>query len=467
MASASSAAVLRPLQVILPGNTQGLSAHWNQQLSITSELCWRGPALYRDLQKDSSKQTLAFGLGNESTIYSSLSVIDRGATDRGLTNNFSPLAAAVSPNDLEMFANTPLHQDLNQRIWTNIDRGYKQPPFIRVASAAYEAGTIRFMNFISKSFCENIRLERWGDFIVDDAARSMRRLDFDFADEDLTIAVVYLNDSELTALIKELKRQKGNHLLIQVPLHGDKGRFSTLTPERTANIWQLSLEPGVTTLPAIMVNWRNNGYPRISARFLPYDKMQPYDTTSIFAAHKKRISQLIGTPLKVIPPTFQASTTSFRFTPELHAHLMKLHSRADMAFIIDPDTGFFSDNIIFAGQTMLIQPNSRLRLISIPGHELENFVNKLIRMQGTRSTGIAGIEYEHFAGKTRKLLINGQRVSPAATYLLVTNEQTLADQYYRTTFAQHEIDARTGLTAWEIWASNLKTLKISQKMLYN
>lgn len=436
-------------------------------MALTSELCWRGPALYGELLQDSSKQTLAFGLGNESSIYSALSMIDLGATDRALSNSFPFLAAAVSPNDLEIFANRPLHKDLNQRIWTNIAKGYKQPPFIRVASAAYEAGTIRFMNFISNSFCHNIRLERWGDFTIDDPARSIRRLNFDFTDEDLTIAVVYLNDSELTALIEELKRQKGNHLLIQVPLNDDNARFSTLTPQRTANIWRLSLEPGITNLPIIMVNWRNHGYPRISARFLPYDKMQSYDVVSIFAAHKKRISQLISKPLKVIPPAFQASTTSFRFTAMLQAHLMKLSSKADMAFLIDPDTGFFSDNIIFSGQPMLIQPNSRLRLVSIPGHELETLVNKLIKTQGTRPTGFAGIEYEHFAGKTRKLLINRQKISPTATYRLITNEHTLADQHYRSIFAQYKTDNRTGLTAWEVWTNNLKTLKISPKMLYN
>ncbi|EKD80900.1 MAG: hypothetical protein ACD_39C02103G0002 [uncultured bacterium] len=460
-----AAEVFRPLQILLPGNLNGNLATLDRNLKAEPDLCWRVVELLDSFRKLRDKDSLVIAPGNDSSIYSPVNYLFKGAMERELVGRCRPDAQGLSPNDLEMFADSGLSKEIRERVWTNHETLDQQTIFTPFRILKTGAQRIWFFNFISPDYCRYLPLSNWGNLEVDSPQRSLRRLAADFVDNDITISITYLNEREIRQLATELQNKPGWHLIIQIPLPGTRPLFSTIVPQQQDNLWFMSLAEGHRYLPLINIFRRNTGYPRLNLRRLPFSKSSDQRAEDLFGEARSRIKKIITQPLKVISPAFQATSSAFRFAGNMFAMLVRQASNSDVTFLRVPSMHHLVDNVICTGHILAVMDNDRVHSFRLSGKELFELATALVKDSDTRPTAVAGCEIVWFAGRISALKIAGQPYRPDRSYLVSTTEQTLSDPALKNLNSLQKMRGYEGSTLWNVWLNCLKSHTITNEQL--
>jgi len=464
-ATACQAEVFRPLQILLPGNLGGNLASIDRELKIKPDLCWRITGQVESFRKLKDKDSLVIATGNDSNIYSPLNYLFRGAVERELIGRCDPDTRGLSPGDLEMFADSGLTGEIRQHVWTNhetLDRQTVFTPFSRLQTGKQR---IWYFNFISPDYCRVLPLNNWGNITVDSPKRSLRRLAPDFTDSDITISTVYLGRHEIEQLAAELKTLPGWHLIIQVETALTPALFSTDMPQQHENLCFLSIADGHRHLPQINIFRRNNGWPRLTLRRLAFSKIDSQKGDELFRQSEKKLKDTAVTPLRVIRPSFQASTSAFRFAGRQHAGLIRQACNSDVTFLRVPPMQHLVDNVICTGHILAVMENDRLHSFRLSGKELFELASVLIKDSDTQPTAVAGCEITWFAGRISSLKVSGQPCRTDRHYLVSTTERTLRDPALQKLDFYDKLNGYEGITLWKVWMNTLKSLQETDEQL--
>jgi len=465
LAGSAHAEVFRPLQILLPGNLAGNLATFDRNLKITPDLCWRITGQLDSFRKLKDKDCLVIAPGNDSSIYSPVNYLFRGELERELIGRCRPDAWGTSPADLEMFAGSGLSQEIRQRVWTNHETIDRQTLFTPFTTHKVGNQRIWYFNFISPEYCRHLPLSNWGNFAADGPQRSLRRLNLNFTDNDITVSTVHLDRNEIELLLAEFKQTPGWHLVIQVASPDHPAIFSTSIPEQQGNTWLMSIENGHTHLPQVNIFRRNNGYPRLTLRRLAFSKVRSQSGDELFRIADNKIRQSIVKPLHVVKPSFQASTASFRFAGKMHARLIRQTCSSDVTFLRVPPTQHLVDNVICTGHILSTMENDRIHSFRLSGKELFDLASALVKNSDTHPTAVAGCEVTWFAGRITSLNVAGQPCRSDRHYLISTTELTLQDTAIRNLALSEKLRGYEGETLWKVWMNTLKSHYIADEQL--
>ncbi|NCB37724.1 MAG: hypothetical protein EOM80_03040 [Erysipelotrichia bacterium] len=463
----SYARVFRPIQILLPGNFNGAAITLQPTLKTASTYAWRIPDTLSAFRQTRDKETIVFATGNDSNIFSPLSFLSGGAFERNLIDECRPDAQALSPHDLEMFNDSRLDGQIRKKIFTNLLSDDGPSVFLPYATKSIDNRQIWFFNFIAANRCEALPMQNWGIFSIDNPARTIRRLNPAFSDQDLSFSVIDINSEDLDELIKELKQRQGFHFVMQIVKNGEQPIFSSIDAERDQNIYKISLISGTERLPLINIFPRNNGFPRVTLRMLPLDKTEKGRSESLFTNACNSFKKHLYETLKVIKTTTQASSSVFSFRAQTHAQLIKVQTACDVAFLLAPPTVPFSDNVICTGNIITNIPNDRVQKFRLTGRELVALSELLIINRGAVETAFAGCEFLALGGQAKKFTVSHQPVEQNKVYLVATTENTASDPILRDFFTDRVIEPFDGTTLWKVWKNNLKTLRISDSYLFD
>lgn len=464
-AGSCTAEIFRPLQILLPGNLNGSIVDIDRNLKITPALSWRIVELLNSFKKLRDKDSLVIAPGNDSNIYSPLSYLFRGQLERSLIGECQPDSMGVSPDDLEMFADSNLNSDIRQRVWTNHETLDHQSIFVPCKTHKADNQNIWYFNFISPDYCEHLPIDNWGNFTIDSPQRSLRRLAPAMSANDISLSTVYLNENEIKELAAELKTKPGWHLIIQVALDGATPLFSTISPQQQNNLWFMSITEGHSYLSLINIFRRNAGYPRLTLRRIPFSKASNHKADELFAAAEKKIKKSVVEPLRVIRPSFQASTSAFRFAGKQYAHLIKQAGNSDVIFLKIPPMQHLVDNVICTGHILATMGNDRIHSFRLSGQELFDLATTMVKNSDTIPSAFAGCEITWFAGRVNSLKISGQHYQADKNYQVSITEGTLSDPALHKLGFFAKMRGYEGMTLWKIWLSTLKSFAITDEQL--
>jgi len=459
------AEVFKPLQIILPGNFQGKSSELAPDLKITPGLCWRIPETIEGLKRNKSNQVIVFATGNDSSLFSPLSFFSAGKLERNLINLISPDSAALSQNDIEVLGKSLADSDVKSRIWTNfepIENHYIFKPFVNISLAKQK---LFFFNFISPQRCRKLPAGNWGQYSIDNPARSIRRLAPQMSDKDYSISLAYLDKQEAEELASELKHLPGYHFLIHVPEAGQLTFYPVIFGEQDKNLFKMALMPGHSFLPVLNIFSKNFGAPRMTLRMLPLAKGSNQKAEATFSRAFSSFSENLKKTHKVILTSRQASTSAFAFNQHVQADILKKFSGCDIGIIINPQMQHFNDNVIAAGHILTVFKNSRIRKFRLTGSELLELLELLFAARGAEHVAFSGFEASYLAGQTLSIKISGQNLERNKTYLISTTEDSLNDILIASFLNSRPLESYDGLTFWQVWLNGLKSLKISESTI--
>ncbi|PKL42497.1 MAG: hypothetical protein CVV41_13170 [Candidatus Riflebacteria bacterium HGW-Riflebacteria-1] len=465
LSGTAAAEVFRPLQILMPGNLGGNLATLDRNLKIETDLCWRVVELLDSFRKLKDKDSVVLAPGNDSSVYSAVNYLFRGALERELIGQCRPDAQGLSPNDLEMFADSGLTREIRSRIWTNQETSERQTIFAPYKKLNVGNQNIWYFNFISPEFCSYLPLSNWGNLELDSPQRSLRRLNIELSKNDITISTAYLNASAISQLAIELQQRPGWHIIVQIPPKGSQPLFSTTVPQQRENLWFISYEDGHRYLPMINIFRRNSGAPRINLRRLPFSKSGSRLAAGLFEAARDQIKQMITRPLRVIKPSSQATTSAYRFAGKQFARLIRQASNSDVTFLRVPEMQHLVDNVICTGHILATMENDRIHSFRLSGRELFELAAAMVKDSDTKPTAFAGCEITWFAGRVSELKVAGQAYRPDKSYLVSTTEETLNDIALKRLDAYRQMSGYEGNTLWKVWKDNLKSLRADDKQL--
>jgi hypothetical protein len=461
-----TAEIFRPLQIFLPGNTSGKLLNLRGDLQIDPSMGWRIPDTIDSFRKNRSRDLLVFASGNDSDMFSPLSFLDNGRFERDFIGHCRPDAGAVGPADLEMFNSSSIEKAFRQRIFTNLDSGEGAELFASHHSRRLGNRTLWFFNFIEASLCAGLPFKTLGTAAIEDPVRAIRRLNPSFSDEDISISTIYGGADTFSSLTAELKKQPGCHLLIHVPYRDQPALFSYYSPEQETNVFRMSVLPGHSSLPLINIFFRNSGYPRLTLRMLPLAKTRAPQAENM---HRQAISSLktsLLETLRVVKTTSGYSFSPRRFSLQSHAHVIKTSSSTDMAIVIPPPTGHINDNVICTGHLLSTINNDRVKRFRISGSEMLHLAEELISRRGIEALAFSGCEIACLAGQITRFNVAGQPLDPNRQYLVGTTEKTLQDSVLAEFTRTRPFESYDGQTVWNCWKICLKTIRLSDKYLF-
>jgi hypothetical protein len=465
IATVCQAEVFRPLQILLPGNLGGNLASIDRNLEIKPDLCWRITDQVESFRKLKDRDSLVIAPGNDSNIYSPFNYLFRGAVERELISRCNPDTRGLSPGDLEMFADSGLSREIRQHVWTNHETLDNQTVFTPFSLLQAGKQKVWYFNFISPEYCRILPLNNWGNLTVDNPKRSLRRLAPDFTSSDITVSTVYLGRQEIEQLAAELKTLPGWHLIIQVETAGTPAIFSTTIPQQHENLCFLSIAEGHRQLPQINIFRRNNGWPRLTLRRLAFSKISGQKGDELFRQSAKKFKETAVVPLRVIRPSFQASTAAFRFAGKQHARLIRQACNSDVTFLRVPPMQHLVDNVICTGHILAGMENDRLHSFRLSGKELFELASALVKDSDTQPTAVAGSEIVWFAGRVSSLKIAGQPCRTEKNYLVSTTGMTLRDPALQKLSFYDKLNGYEGMTLWKVWMNTLKSLQETDEQL--
>lgn len=455
------AEVFKPIQIILPGNIQGRSAELSRDLKVAPGLCWRIPETIEGLKRNRSNHVMVFATGNDSDIFSPLSFLSSGKLERGLINYIKPECAALSPNDIEIFGKSLLDSDIKSRIWTNLEAENNHYLFKPFLSQPAEHRKIFFFNFIGARRCTKLPLDNWGQFTIDNPARSLRRLSPEMSEKDYSISLAYLDKHETEELASQLKKLPGNHFLIHVPQTGELTFYPVIYGEHDENLCKMALMPGHSFLPVLNIFSSNFAKPRMTLRMLPLEKTTAKIAEAIFKQEFAPFTEPMKATRKVVTTNHQASTSAFTFAKHIHADIIRKSARCDISFVINPQMRHLNDNVIAEGHILTAIDNERIRKVRLTGQELLEFFELIFSARGIDQVAFSGCEASYLGGRVVSIKINGQPAESKRSYLLATTESSLNDLLIASFLRNKNLESYDGLTLWQVWRNELKSLKIS------
>lgn len=461
-----SAEVFRPLQIFLPGNLAGKLSVLNTDLQIEPSMGWRIPETIDSFRKNRTKDTIVYATGNDSDIFSPLSFIGNGRFEKNLIERCRPDSRAVSPADLEMFNLSSIDKAFRQRIFTNLDSGEGMNLFSSHACQKLGTRTLWFFNFIEASLCATIPYKTLGTAIIEDPVRAIRRLNPAFSASDISVSIIYGGSDVIASLAREFKKQPGYHLLIHVPFRENPALLSHYNPEQDTNVFLMSVLPGQNSLPMINVFMRNSGYPRLTLRMLPLAKSRAPDSESLHTQATNSLKTDLFETLRVVRTTSGYSFSARQFSLQSQAHVLRTSTATDMAIVIPPLSGLINDNVICTGHLLSSVPNDRVQRLRIYGREILRLAEELIKHRGIEAIAFSGCDFSCLAGQITDLKVSGQPVELDRQYLIATTDKTLQDSIFADFMRNRPLEAYDGRTVWNCWKICLKTIKLSDKYLF-
>lgn len=456
-----TAEIFKPLQIILPGNFQGRTAELSRDLKVSPGLCWRIPETIEGLKRNKSNHVMVFATGNDSDIFSPLSFLSSGKLERGLISFIKPDCAAISPSDLEIFGKSLLDSDIKSRIWTNLEAENNHFLFKPFLSQSSEGRKIFFFNFISARRCTKLPLDNWGQFAIDNPARALRRLSPGISEKDYSVSLAYLEKHETEELASQLKQLPGHHFLIHVPQKGELTFYPVIYGEQDENLYKMALMPGHSFLPVLNIFSSNFARPRMTLRMLPLEKTTSKRAESIFNQVFAPFIERMKSTRKVVTTDKQASTSAFTFNKHVHADIIRKSARCDISFIINPQMRHLNDNVIAEGHILTSVDNERIRKFRLTGNELIEFFELIFSARGIDQVAFSGCDASYLGGRVNSIRINGQPAESKRTYLLATPESSMNDLLIAGFLRNKPLESYDGLTLWQVWQNELKSLKIS------
>ncbi|MDD3001034.1 MAG: hypothetical protein PHF29_04705 [Candidatus Riflebacteria bacterium] len=460
-----AAEVILPLQIFLPGNFNGKTVELTDKLSFSLSDAHKIPELIATFKKE-EKNTLVFATGNNSSIYEPLSFLLNGKIENELIKKCNPNVFSASPSDIEILDLKGDKKHLKNLLFTNAVSKKVPHPFKTFETANVGDKTIYFFNFISASLCENLPIQKWESFEADDFQRTLRRLEFEFKDSDITISTVYGSKEETENLVLALKRLNGTHFVINATHEKDFPFYPFTTPIIEGNVYKFSLKNGNTALPLLNIIFKNSGSPRITLRMLPLNKFDNSKGDNTLSAFEKQINDYIFEPFRIITTKEKASTSANYIRADAHATLTKRALNTDLAIMIEPNQRHINNNVINLGRLLKAIENDRIFIVRLKGATLKKLTEKLVSAYGKDKIAIAGCEFEYFAGKTVNFKVSGISVDSHKTYSVATTQATLGDSIARNVFEKDMLQPFNGYFLWDIWKNNLKIIKMANDVIF-
>ena len=147
--STSFAEVLRPFQIMLPGNLRGNLITFTEDQKAEKTEAFKLPYIVNDFLKQKDRDSIIFGIGNDSSLFKAFSYLNKGKAERELIQKCHPQAGALSPNDLEVYNESYLDYEMKNRVFTNVEAPDDNAIFHRYYQTTLNNQNIYFFNFIS------------------------------------------------------------------------------------------------------------------------------------------------------------------------------------------------------------------------------------------------------------------------------------------------------------------------------
>ncbi|MEW6710062.1 MAG: hypothetical protein AB1403_09600 [Candidatus Riflebacteria bacterium] len=460
------AKVFAPIQIFLPGNFNAGAISLTESLEPIPAACWKAPSLIETFKRfNPDAINIVYGTGNDSYIYDPVSFCSDGKFERDLVRRCRPDAAAVAPDDLLIFRKSLLSPEIRGRILTNLEPENEYPAFPPLSMKKLDSCNLWFFNFFGEKSFAGLPLESWGQLKPENPARALRRINPAIGKDDISISTVYLNKAEAEELIKEFNNFPGTHIIIQIANHASPPYFSEIDPQRINQSFTLSVKNGSAKLPLIKIIRRNNGYPRLTLRLLPYEKAETGTAMHDFARVRPELGEALYQTLNMITTTVRPSTAPFRFNPAIHAGFCKSQTSSDVAIMQPPEEKHKIDNVINCVALFNSFANEKILTARIKGKHLLLLITKILRNWNKPIPIFSGITFSYFADSLKNVKIGRFPLMPEREYSVTFNDS----------FMQHPIGSKLvdgatlepfdGTTLWDIWKNQLKSLRIECRHL--
>ncbi len=463
----SFAEVLRSFQILLPGNIRGNLITFTEDQKAEYTEAFKLPYVVNAFLKQKDKDSLIFGIGNDSSIFKSFSYLNQGKAERELIRKCHPLAGALSPNDLEVYNDTYLDYEIKNRVFTNVEAPDNNEIFNRFYLTNLNNQNIYFFNFISPEYCSKLALERWSQIRVDDPARSLRKINPVLTPKDFTLSVVYGDLKTVNELTEVFKRLNGIHFIVNVPINNEEPLFSTTHLEDgNRNVFRFSVEPGYKVLPILNIIPKNYGYPRTTLRMIPFNKYSEKAIKNDFKEIWNQVRQEFHKPLKVIPITNRPSTSANRISLQAHAEMLKYATNTEIAFIKMPDQISFRESVITVGDVITRFPNERIVRFRATETQIKNMFISLIEDSSIKEIGFAGCQFLALGNHFWEFSINRNSIDKNRLYTISTTESTAKEFAVQKLLKSCIIEKYDGLTIWTVWKNNLQSFPADEEKLF-
>ena len=462
------AEVFRPIQIMLPGNVNGDLIKFTEEQKAESSEIFKLPYVVKAFLKQRDKDSLIFGIGNDSSAFKAFSYLNKGKAERELINKCQPMAQALSPNDLEVYNDSYLSYEIKQRIFTNIEAPEENEIFNRFFITTINNQKIYFFNFISPEYCSMLPLERWSQVRIDDPARALRKINPNLTSKDITLSVYYGDKLTADEITKELRRLEGIHFIVNVPINGEAPLFPTTHLEDgNGNVFRFSVEPGSEVLPILNIIQKNVGYPRTTLRMIPLKKYSERAINDDFKRIWQEVRQEFHKPLKVIPATKRVTTSANRISLQAHAEMIKYATNTEIAFLKLPNQISFRESVITVGDVITRFPNERIFRFRATETQIKNMFLSMLEDSSIKEFGFAGCQFLALGNQFWEFSINRKYADKNRLYTISTTESTAREFAVRNLMKKSFVEAYDGLTLWTVWKDNLESFPATVEQLFD
>lgn len=462
------AGVIRPLQIMLPGNLGGNLISFSSEQKVKSSEAFKLPYAIKAFKKEHDKDSIIFGIGNDSSVFKAFSFLTEGKAEREIIEKCQPFAAGLSPNDLEVFSMSYLDNQIKKRVFTNVETLYNQEIFQPYSLINQNGQSIYFFNFIAPDYCSKLPLNRWSEIKAGNIARSLRKANPKLSGKDFSISVLYGNRKDSEELSKELKRFEGTHFIINVPIKGEAPLFSTNSPEPLGNnVFSFSVKPGTDFLPILNIIPKTFGQPRTTLRMIPLAKFSESAAHQDYKITWEKYKEAFHKPLKVIPATKKATTSANRLSSQAHAEMLKYVANTEIAIVKTPAQISFNESVMTVGNMITRFPNDRIIKFKATEVQLKNLFSGIIKDGSMAKFNIAGCNFSNLGSHFWDFEINHQSIDRKRLFTLATTETTAQEPSLKRLLDSCAIEEYKGLTLWEAWINNLQSFNPQGSKLFD
>lgn len=458
----SSAAVMKPIRIMLPGNFSGNTFSWKGNKKPFPEVCWRIPDFILSLYNQKNFINTVIDVGNNSSVYSPSSYITDGKIDQHLATLCKAKVSALGPKDLGVFRNMPLSTKIRERIWTNItqnNEGFLFPPKGVINNEDFK---MRVYSFISNKYVKNFPLIKWGNIQVISPALALRKLMPKFNKDSLTVIIAHLTEKDTKHLISQLNKYKGTFFFVHIAQN--KASRLDAIPDTLKNVFYFKISDGCHKLPTLTIQRKNFSTPRINVKIIPLKKASSKNSLNLFNEVSDIIFNILNTIIKVIPRTI--TEAPFRFIPAVHAEFARDYSRSNISILVKPDSSF-QESLVFRNFDLFnLSKNFFIYKFRLKGHQIQELILNLTN-QSKNELIFGGCDFRLFAGKITSFNIHGQTLLPNRFYSISVSSEILNNSNLSRLFRNISYKRNEGVMSWDIWRKKLPRAKISSDLLDN
>lgn len=211
---------------------------------------------------------------------------------------------------------------------------------------------------------------------------------------------------------------------------------------------------------------RNGGNLRLTLRMLPLAKTRVPDAEHLHKQAAQNLKNNLVEPLRVIKTTSGYSFSARQFSLQSQAHVLRTGTATDIAIVIPPQTSHINDNVICTGHLLSCMPNDRVQRFRITGHEILRLAEDLVKHHGIEALAFSGCDFSCLAGLISDFKVSGQPLEPDRQYRIATTDKTLQDSVFAEFIRNRPLETYDGRTVWNCWKICLKTVKISDRYLF-